>query len=175
MLQLPARRGRVLVASRHGRLAKALLLSFCVLMLTVATTVELALGDDVIPTSLSTSTSTSTTTTSCGGVRLCLNDPQCARCLLAINETRSFIHTQAEFFSISFAGLRAYDVGFFETLLSTASCSTNITPPAILRPALQELSASPCMEVYGMTIGDCAYVEYVTVHVSLILLYPKRP
>ena len=127
-------------------------------VLTLVTTVAFALGDNVDATSTSTlllptSTSTTTTTTTtfgdsdvCGGVTRCLNHTQCAQCLSAINASRGFVHSQAEFYSMSLASERQYQVGFFETLLSTASCSTNATPSGILNPVLQELGASSCMD-----------------------------
>ena len=166
----------VLVAPHRGRMTTASWLPFRVMVLTVATTVKLAFSGcvDAQPTStttlsrVSTSTFTSTTSTStfassCGGVTRCLNDTQCAQCLSSINATRSFVHTHSEYNSKSLATEREYQVGFFNTLLSTVSCSTNATPPAILHPALQELDAIPCVDEYGMAVGGCLLAESVTI------------
>jgi hypothetical protein len=54
-----------------------------------------------------------------------------------------------------------YNVGFFHTLLSTASCSTNATPPDILYSALEELGDLPsCIDVYGMAVSLCLAAEF---------------
>lgn len=92
----------------------------------------------------------------------CLNDTQCSRCMSAMNATRGFPHTISEYSSMNLAEIRAYHVGFFETLLSTAACSTNATPPGILQAALQELDNSHSFnDALRMVIDTCALVEYV--------------
>lgn len=85
------------------------------------------------------------------------------RCLSTVNATRSFPHSQAEYNSMSLATEREYQVGFFNTLLSTASCSTNATPPRILHPALQELDVISCADGHGMAVGGCLLAESVTI------------
>ena len=143
-----------------------------VVLITLATKAVAFGGDDVDSTSTTTlqlSTSTSTTTSagiySCGGVMWCLNETQCARCLSAINATPGFPHTISEYHSKNPAAIAALDVGFFETLLSTASCSTDATPPGILYPALQELDESDsCMDAHGIVVGDCLLAKCVTVY-----------
>ena len=157
----------------------------------ISFTVTQALGDDVnststsystkptllLPTSASITTTTTTTTSdgfySCGGVTRCLNETQCARCLSSINATRSFVHNMSELNGMprmSLDEVRAYQVEFFETLLSIASCSTNATPPGILYPALQELGGF-CSDEHGMAVSPCLLAEYVTVHCSLLVLH----
>jgi len=88
------------------------------------------------PRHTTTSTSTGTTTTTafagCGGVARCLDHTQCAQCLEAINSTAGFAHSYAEYNSFDTAAYQAYTDGFFRTLQTTASCSTNVTPPNIL-------------------------------------------
>lgn len=144
----------------------------CLLM--VAMTVTALTCDAVNPPSTTTvlsgaSKSTSKGFNSCGGVMRCLNETQCARCLSAINASRGFVHSQAEYYSMSLAAQRAYQVGFFEMLLSTASCWTNATSPDILYPALQELGGT-CQDAHGMVVNRCLLAEYVVVHWSLLAL-----
>ena len=118
----------------------------------------------ILPTStFTTMMSTTDGLDSCGGVTRCLNDTQCARCLSAINMTRSFVHTEAQFLNMreSVDEVRLYEVGFFETLLSNTSCSTNATLPAILFPALLELGTSLCVDAHGMYTDTCSIAEYV--------------
>lgn len=65
--------------------------------------------------------------------------------------------------------LRAYQVGFFETLLSTASCSTNVTRLGILYSALLELSeVSACVETFGMVVGWCILSECVLLTTQVV-------
>ena len=114
----------------------------------------------ILPTTSTTTTTSAGSDSTCGGVTRCLNDTQCARCLLAINTTRGFAHTPAEYVSMTVAEARVHNMGFYEKLLSTASCSTNTTPPTILHPALLELSASSCGDAHGMVTGECILAEY---------------
>jgi hypothetical protein len=74
--------------------------------------------------------------------------------------SRGFPHTVAEFDSVDFASARAFQLGFFQTLQSTASCSTDAAPPGILYPALLELSRVSCNNAYGMVVGNCLVTEY---------------
>ena len=118
-----------------------------------------------------TSTSTTSTSTSayagCGGVTRCLDNRHCGACLLAINNTQGFTHTAADLLALDALGrktfaLREYQVEFFETLLSTASCSTNVTPLGILYPALLELSeVAACVDTFEMVVGQCILSECV--------------
>lgn len=138
------------------------------------TTTDLWPVEDNTGTTSTSSTSTSTTAyAGCGGVARCLDDQQCAECLLAINNTNGFTHSVEELSALEALGaktfaLRAYQVGFFETLLSTASCSTNVTRLGILYPALLELSeVSSCVETFGMVVGRCILSECVKLLKSL--------
>jgi hypothetical protein len=63
---------------------------------------------------------TTTTTTTMGGVGRCRAEQPCASCLEAINDTAGFPHTFAEVFRLDHAATRAYNLGFFQTLKSTA-------------------------------------------------------
>ena len=68
---------------------------------------------------------------------------------------------------MSLATEREYQVGFFQTLLSNASCSTNATPPGVLQPALNELANIgnlSCEDAHGMVVGNCLLAEYVNDH-----------
>ena len=118
-----------------------------------------------IHTTTSTSTGTTTTTTAavgCGGVARCLDHTQCAQCLEAINSTTGFAHSIADYNSLDTAAIRAYNIGFFQALQLTASCSTDVTPPNILHPALQELyDVNLCIDTYGMAVSTCLLAEYV--------------
>jgi hypothetical protein len=109
-------------------------------------------------------TSTSTTTAGvglCGGVARCLDHQQCATCLSAINTTTGFPHTLAEHISFDIGDIQTFYDGFFETLMSNASCSTGMTPPSILHPALQELNdVILCQNAHGMVMGDCTVAVY---------------
>ena len=172
-MSLSAWKECVLVASRSGRLARAsrLLLGMMVLLV-----VELAHCGDVSPTSTSTTTTTTTSErldSTCSGVTRCLHDTHCAQCLSAINSTAGFPHTPVEFFGMSLAEQREYNVRFFTTLQSTASCSTDATPSWILHSALRELGASLCTDAYRMAIGSCLYAEYVTMHHVPLELFAK--
>lgn len=142
--------------------------ALCVGALVGTATSDLWPADDNAATTSTSITSTSTTAyAGCGGVTRCLADQQCGQCLLAINNTNWFTHTVAELSALEALGrttfdLRAYEVGFFETLLSTASCSTNVTRLGILYPALLELSeVSACVEAFGMVVDQCILSECV--------------
>jgi hypothetical protein len=115
---------------------------------TGATTVQLlALASIISPlvsaTTMTRTTATSTTTASagCGGVVRCLDHPQCAMCLDAINNTAMFPHTQVDYFNLDLAAQRAYQTAFFEVLQTTASCSSTALDD-VLYPALQELETT---------------------------------
>ena len=43
---------------------------------------------------------------------------------------------------------------------STASCSTNATPPSVLYSVLQELETFSCRDEYGMVASVCLVAEY---------------
>lgn len=109
-----------------------------------------------------TATSTTTADTRCGGVERCLHYPlaHCNDCISSINDTVGFPHSSTEFLLLSRNSFRAYQVEFFRTLLSTASCSTNATPPSVLHPALQELMATTCWNEYGLAVNNCLLAEY---------------
>jgi hypothetical protein len=115
-----------------------------------------------VATSSSTfTTSTTSTTMLCGGVARCLDHTQCAQCLEAINSTADFPHSLAEFNSLGLTANRAYNIWFFQALQTTASCSTETTPPGILQPALQELDdVDLCVDTYGMAVSYCILAEY---------------
>jgi len=87
----------------------------------------------------------------------CLHDTQCTQCIDAINSTAGFPHTLAEFINIDNV---LYNTGFFRTLLSTPSCSTNATSPTILGPALQELAINNCALQFGIVVSLCLPTEY---------------
>ena len=122
------------------------------------------------PSSMANTTTTTTTNVvstvalrraGCSGVATCLDHPQCAQCLDAINSTAGFPHTRAEFSSLDRAAIRAYHLDFFRILRSTESCSTNATLPLILYPALQELGTNnSCINAYGMETSPCLVAEY---------------
>jgi hypothetical protein len=105
-------------------------------------------------TDTSTRATTTTTAAGCGGVTRCLVNPSCSRCLSAINGSADFVHTPAEEAALSYANNRAYTTGFFQTLQSTPSCSTNATQPGTLHAALQELSHAA-----SSSIGSCGAVH----------------
>ena len=112
-------------------------------------------------TTTSTTTTTTTTTVGCSGVTLCLTHASCATCLEAINITAGFTHTIAAYNNIDVAALRMYQVGFFQALQSSVSCSTSATPPQVLYPALYELDVvNSCDEAHGMVVGPCLLAEY---------------
>ena len=90
----------------------------------------------------------------------CLDDPQCAQCLTAANATVGFPHTVPEYFALDRAASRAYEVGFFQALQSTASCSTTSTSPGIFYPALFELYDVASCLAYRMDVGACLLHEY---------------
>lgn len=164
------------MALRRGNMARASLLLLHVMALTVV-------GGDVNSTTLfppSMSTTVSTTSyglDSCDGVTRCLNDTHCAQCISAINATRGFVHTEAQFLSMrqSVAELREYELDFFDTLLSTSSCWSNTTSHGILFPALQELGNSFCVGAHGMYTDTCSIAEYVISFENSFLLCRKRP
>jgi hypothetical protein len=120
-----------------------------------------------VPTSTSTTTSASFTSTTtgtiagCSDVAGCLDHPHCRECIEEINNTAGFPHTGTEWFKLNASALRGYNVGFFHTLLSTASCSTNTTPPDLLQSALLELGFPPCIDAHGIAASTCLAVEYV--------------
>ena len=112
-------------------------------------------------TTTTTATFTTTAFAGCGGVIRCLDDEQCAQCLSSINATTGCPHTEVELSHLSVAALREYNVGFFQALQSTASCSVNVTSPGCLHPALQELgNVASCIDTYGMVMSDCRFTEY---------------
>jgi hypothetical protein len=112
-------------------------------------------------TTTTTTTTTSTAFAGCGGVVRCLNDTLCAQCIEAINVTAGFPHSSAEYYSLDTPAVRAYDIGFFQTLQSVESCSTNASPSGIIYPALQELSdVISCADAYRMVVDDCLVPEY---------------
>jgi hypothetical protein len=115
----------------------------------------------VMTTTAATATTTTTAFAGCGGVDRCIANPHCAQCLLAVNATRNFPHTLAEFNRLGRAATRAYEVGFFQTLQSTASCSTSVTPPGIIYAALQELAdVISCDDEHAMYSSTCLVAEY---------------
>jgi hypothetical protein len=120
-------------------------------------TVTCPVGAWTAPSTTTTAITTTTIAQGCGGVVRCLQDPQCALCIDAINSTARFLHTVAEFTNIDNA---LYPVGFFRTLLSTPSCSTNATSPGILSPALLELANVNCVREFGMVVSRCLAAEY---------------
>lgn len=142
-------------------------LLLCVVVLTAGDLARAGRSDDDVtsPGRSSLGRSSTSTTTSelldsaCSGVTLCLSDTHCAQCLSAINSTHGFPHTPSEFYGMSLAEQREYNVGFFKTLRSTASCSTDATPSRIIHSALRELGASLCTDKYRMVIGTCLYAE----------------
>jgi hypothetical protein len=111
-----------------------------------------------------TSTTTTSTTprpqNSCDAVKQCVDDPQCAGCIAAVNASAGFPHSLAEYFSPGALAGRAYQAPFFAHLVSTASCATNATLPGIIHPALQELATPRCSDAYGMAVGNCLVAEY---------------
>ena len=69
---------------------------------------------------VSTSTTTSTGTFGCVDVTACLADLNCSACLLALNTSSGFVHSNAEFNKLGKAAVGEYQVSFFHTLMSTA-------------------------------------------------------
>lgn len=142
-----------------------------VVMVGVIITINLALGENTDLTSTTTMSfmeSTTTTTTAaafgsgCGGMTRCFDDAQCARCMLAINATPGFPHTLAEYNNMNRSAMQLTDLRFFHMLVSTVSCWTNVTPPRILFPALQELDdTGACDSAFGMYFDGCMIAEYV--------------
>ena len=63
-----------------------------------------ALSTGSTPTTVAAPSRNTTTTTAttmavgCGGVERCINDPLCAQCLVAINNTADFPHTAGDFY-----------------------------------------------------------------------------
>jgi len=128
------------------------------------TTVDTATTANNSQDSITTTTMTTTTTPhaqECGGVLRCVNDTNCAACLAAINATASFPHTIADFLTLKPSIYRAYQIQFLSALAANASCSTNTTPPHLLRPAMQELGdVASCIDAHGMLFNNCLLAEY---------------
>jgi hypothetical protein len=124
---------------------------------TITTAMRSSTHMAVAVSATTTSTTTSTTTPSCGGVELCLEQHSCKMCLAGINNTqgRSFPRSLAETLSYDTRDITSYEVGFIQSLLSTPSCSTNATPPSVLRPALQELSSDQCSHAWELSTYAC--------------------
>jgi hypothetical protein len=87
-------------------------------------------------------------------------------CIHAINSTMGFPHTFAEYTSMDIA---LYQVGFFRTLLSTPSCSTNVTSPDMLSPALRELDTIKCVLKFGMFSSTCLSTVRIRVLYDAVL------
>jgi serine/threonine protein kinase len=115
----------------------------------------------IVTTAAHTSMATSTTVTGCGALTRCFDDPQCSQCLEAISATDGFQRTLAAYNSLGETEVRALNIGFFQTLRSTVSCSTNATPADTLLPALQALNGViPCINAQGMAVSLCLTFEY---------------
>jgi serine/threonine protein kinase len=119
----------------------------------------LATARDTFTVASGTTTVTTTTTISaaaagCSGMVMCMDDPPCARCVSAINETSGFPHTSADTPGV------AIFASMFATLSTTNSCSTTSSSPSILGAALESLLEKECGETYRMPIGPCVVAEY---------------
>jgi hypothetical protein len=99
----------------------------------------------------------------CSNVMRCLADPQCKQCLNTINSTVGFPHSVVEYIGLDNAAYRAYEIKFFQTLQSTASCSTNhgSNMTLLMRNALDELAYdNSCINSQSMAADPCLAAEY---------------